>query len=406
MKNFSTMVILLLITALFLFGCAVRQPVQSFPGFTPTMFNSKDYDSAVDNFLIILDASSSMNANHMGNQKFEIATQIVNRMSQTLPELGQSGGLRSFGHSSKVSDKQTVLFYGIENFTHKGLDERLGLISSPGGNSPMHKALTEAGQDLTDSPGKTAVIILTDGQEQSGLTSPVTLKAVQMLKDQLGSELCFYPILVGEDENGVVLVDEIARIGECGFTSNADTLLTGSAMATFVKDIFLTEKPMTHKDSDNDGVTDDLDKCPGTPQGIKVNANGCPPVMKPKAVAPPVVTPQMEGIWVIDEAYFNYDKALIKPGSFDFLDKIAEFLKENPENSIKIQGHTDSVGTKAYNDILSLQRAQAVKTYLMDKGIDKIRMSCEGLGFSKPTASNETEKGRALNRRVEIYQIK
>lgn len=401
MKIFKTMITLPLITVLFLFGCAFRQPVQTIPNFTPTMFNSSDYDSAVDNFLIILDASSSMDANYLGNQKFEIATHIVNRMSQTLPELGQNAGLRSFGHSSKVSDKQTVLFYGMENFTQSGLNEKLGLVSSPGGTSPMHKALTEVRQDLADFPGKTAVIILTDGQEQFGLTSPVTLEAAQMLKDQLGSELCFYPILVGDDENGVALMDKIAQIGECGFASNADTLLTSSGMATFVKEVFLTEKPMVPKDSDNDGVTDDLDKCPGTPKGIKVDADGCPPVVKTKAVAPP-----MEKTWIIDEAYFDFDKVVVKTGAFDFLDKIAGFLKENPETSIKIQGHTDSVGTKAYNDILSLQRAQAVKTYLMDKGIDKSRMSCEGLGFSKPTASNETEKGRALNRRVEIYPVK
>ncbi|WP_300464550.1 OmpA family protein [Desulfobacula sp.] len=400
MKFFRIMVVLPLIS-LFLFGCAVRQQAQPMADFTPTMFNSNDYVSAVDNFLIILDASSSMDTNYMGNKKFKIATQIVNRMSQTLPELGQNAGLRSFGHSPKVSDKQTVLFYGMENFTQSGLNEKSRLISSPGGTSPMHKALTEAGQDLVGFPGKTAVIIITDGQEQVGLESPVTLEAAQTLKDQLGSELCFYPISVGDDENGGTLMDEIAGIGECGFASNADTLLTGSGMATFVRKIFLTQKPMAPKDSDNDGVTDDLDKCPGTPQGIKVNVDGCPPVIKTKAVAPP-----MGETWIIDEAYFDFDKVVVKPGAFDFLDKIAEFLKGNPGVFVKIQGHTDNVGTKAYNDILSLQRAQAVKTYLMDKGIDKSRMSCEGFGFSKPTASNETEKGRRLNRRVEMYPVK
>ncbi len=369
MKFFSIMIALPLITGLFLVGCAVRQPVQPIPDFTPAMFNSNDYVSAVDNFLIILDASSSMDADYMGNQKFSIATQIINRMSQTLPELGQNAGLRSFGHSSKVSDKQTVLFYGMENYTQKGLNKKSGLISSPGGTSPLHKALTEAGQDLAGFPGKTAVIILTDGQEQFDLKSPVTLKAAQTLKDQLGSGLCVYPIFVGDDENGVVLMDKIAQIGECGFASNANSLLAGSGMATFVKKIFLTEKPVA-----------------------------------PKTMA---VAPPMPEVWIIDEeAYFDFDKAIVKPGAFNFLDKIAEFLKGNPKIFVKIQGHTDSVGTKAYNEILSLQRAQAVQTYLMDKGVDKSRMSCEGFGFSKPASSNKKEKGRSLNRRVEIYPVK
>ena len=368
MKFFSTMIALPLMIVLFSVGCAVRQPAQPIADFTPAMFNSKDYVAAVDNFLIILDASSSMDTNYMGNQKFAIAVQIVNRMGQTLPELDQNAGLRSFEHSPEVSDKQTVLFYGMENYTQKGLNEKTGLISSPGGTSPMHKAITEAGQDLAGLSGKTAVIILSDGQARVGLEFPVTLEAAQTLKDQLGSDFCFYPIIVGDDKDGVALMDEIARIGKCGFASNADSLLVGSGMTPFVKKVFLTEKPMA-----------------------------------PKAQK---IVPPMPDVWIIDEAYFDFDKVAVKPGAFDFLNKIAGFLKNNPKAFVKIQGHTDSVGTKAYNDVLSLQRAQAVRAYLMDKGVDENRMSCEGFGFSKPASSDKTEKGRALNRRVKIYPIK
>jgi len=269
----------------------------------------------------------------------------------------------------------------------------------------MHMALTEAGTDLKNYPGKTAVVIISDGQEAVGLTSPITLTAAQALKDQLGPGLCFYPVFIADDQNGRVLMDKIARIGECGFVSEADTLLTGSGMAAFVRDVFLTRKPMAPKDSDNDGVTDNLDKCPGTPKGVKVDADGCPKVVK--AAAPPIMAAlNSKGAWVVDEAYFDFDKAAVKKEAFDFLDKIAEFLKASPETFVKIQGHTDSVGTKAYNDILSLQRAQAVQTYLTDRGVDKSRLTCEGLGFSKPVASNKTDKGRAMNRRVELYPEK
>ena len=108
---------------------------------------------------------------------------------------------------------------------------------------------------------------------------------------------------------------------------------------------------------------------------------------------------------MVDEAYFDFDKIIIKPAGFDFLDKVVSVLKSRPELFVKIQGHTDSIGTKAYNDVLSLKRANAVKTYLMDKGIDKNRLSSEGFGLSKPVESNKTDKGRALNRRVELYPI-
>jgi len=364
-----------LITALFLFGCVAQQPVKPIPGFTPTIFNSTDYVSSVDNFLIIMDASSSMDDPYNGNKKFIIASEIIKRMGQTLPELDQNAGLRSFGHNPQVSGKSSVLFYGMEKYTQKGLNEKLGLILNAGGTSAMHTALTGAGQDLKNFSGKTPVIIISDGQEALDLESPITLKAAQALKDQMGAGLCFYPILIGNNEKGVVLMDEIAKIGQCGFSTNADKLMTGSGMGQFVQDVFLAKKPMA--------------KAPA------------PVAVTPKVVATPVI----ENVWVVDEAYFDFDKIIIKPAGFDFLNTVVDVLKSRPELFVKIQGHTDSIGTKAYNDVLSLQRAEAVKSYLTNRGIDKNRLSCEGFGFSKPVESNKTAKGRALNRRVELYPI-
>ena len=372
MKFFKTLVALPLITGLFMVGCAVRQPVQPIPDFTPTMFNSNDYVSSQDNFLIILDASSSMNDMYKGNKKFVTARELVKRLSQTLPELDQNAGLRSFGHNPQVSDKLTVLFYGMEKYTQKGLNEKLGLVSNAGGTSPMHTALTAAGDDLKTFSGKTAVVIISDGQEAMGLKSPITLNAAQALKDQMGADLCFYPIFVGDDEKGMILMEEIARIGKCGFVTKADKLMTGAGMGQFVQDVFLTKKPM-----------------------VKA------PAPAPQVVAPPVVAE----VWVVDEAYFDFDKIIIKPAGFEFLDKVVDIWKSRPELFIKIQGHTDNIGTRMYNDVLSLRRAEAVKAYLIDKGIDKKYLSCEGFAFSKPVASNKTAKGRALNRRVELYPV-
>ncbi len=372
MKFFKTMFALPFITALFIVGCAVRQPVQPSPDFTPAMFNSNDYVSALDNFLIILDASSSMDDRYNGNKKFVTARGIVKHLSQTLPELDQNGGLRSFGHSPKVSDKLTVLFYGMEKYTQRGLNEKSGLISGAGGTSPMHTALTAAGEDLKTFPGKTAVVIISDGQEAMGLKSPITLAAAQALKNQMGADLCFYPIFVGDDEKGMVLMEEIARIGKCGFVTKADNLTTGSGMGQFVQDVFLTKKPMVQA-----------------------------PAPAPKVTAPPAV----EKAWVVGEAYFDFDKTIIKPAGFAFLDKVVGVLKSRPALFVKIQGHTDSIGTRKYNDVLSLGRAEAVKNYLIDEGIDKNRLSCEGFAFTKPVASNKTAEGRAMNRRVELYPV-
>jgi OOP family OmpA-OmpF porin len=379
MKFFSTKLFTALAVALLLSGCYAQKATQPIPAFTLTPFSANDYVSSIDNFVIILDASSSMGDLYKGNEKFDMAVQIVNRMNQTLPELGQNGALRSFGHSPAISDKKTVLFYGMEKYSTKALGEKLKKISEAGGTSPMHTALDASGkEELKSVSGKTAVIIISDGQPESSLESPITLKAAQALKDQLGAGLCYYPIFVGDNEKGAVLMDEIARIGKCGFSSNADNLLTNAGMAKFVEDVFLTKKPMAPA------------------------AKAAPPA----APAPIVLKgTNADGIWVVGEAYFDFDKSVVKPGAFDYLNEVADVLKTYPQITLKVQGHTDSIGTKEYNDALSIRRAQAVKTYLMSRGISGDRMTLEGFNFSKPVAPNSTPEGRALNRRVELHPM-
>jgi OOP family OmpA-OmpF porin len=372
MKSFSIQLITALAIAFVVSGCYAQKEVRTLPAFTLAPFSADEYVSSIDNFVIVLDASSSMDNPYMGNKKFDIATQIVSRINQTLPELGQNGALRSFGHSPAVSDKNTVLFYGMEEYSTYALDEKLKMIFEAGGTSPMHSAFEASGQEeLNSVSGNIAVIIISDGQPENSLESSITLKAAQALKDQYSPGLCYYPILVGDDEKGAVLMDDIVRISECGFVSNADDLLTDAGMAGFVEDIFLTKKTAA-----------------------------------PVAPAPVVLKgTNAQGIWVVDEAYFDFDKSVVKPEAFDYLDEIADVLKTHPQITVKVQGHTDSIGTKAYNDALSIRRAQAVKTYLVNKGVQEERLSLEGFGFSKPVATNDTAEGRALNRRVELHPM-
>jgi OmpA-OmpF porin, OOP family len=377
MKFFNARFILSLIAAAFLFGCAAQEPVKPIPAFTPTPFDTNEWVSSVDNFLIILDASSSMDDTYAGNKKFAIASEIVKRLGYTLPELGQNAGLRSFGHSPKVSDEKTVLFYGMERYTQKGLAENLNKISSAGGTSPMHAALTAAGQDLENYFGKTAVIIISDGEPEWGLKPPVTLEAAQELKDQKGADLCFYPVLIGDDQKGMVFMEDLANIGQCGFSTTSDKLLAGDGMGRFVQDVFLTRKPVA--------------AAPPAPEEVVEEAPA------------PIEGLDAKGAWTVDEVYFDFDKATLKSEAFYFLDEIVSVLKARPELHVNIHGHTDNIGTKAYNDVLSLKRANAVKKYLTNRGIDENRLFTQGFGFSDPVASNNTAQGRALNRRVELF---
>jgi outer membrane protein OmpA-like peptidoglycan-associated protein len=104
--------------------------------------------------------------------------------------------------------------------------------------------------------------------------------------------------------------------------------------------------------------------------------------------------------------YFDFDKASLKPESFVELNKVVDFLKQNGKVSIEIAGHTDSKGSDTYNESLSQGRSQSVVDYLVSQGIVTARLQAHGYGESKPIDSNETEEGRANNRRVEFTILK
>ncbi|MFQ5605562.1 MAG: OmpA family protein [bacterium] len=103
--------------------------------------------------------------------------------------------------------------------------------------------------------------------------------------------------------------------------------------------------------------------------------------------------------------YFDVDKASLKLGAENALIEMVKLMKNNPELKIEIQGHTDDTGLAAHNLTLSSQRAETVKTFLMNYGIESFRMVPKGLGEDRPVASNDTEDGRAQNRRVELVKI-
>lgn len=157
-------------------------------------------------------------------------------------------------------------------------------------------------------------------------------------------------------------------------------------------------------DIDQDGVEDYLDKCP-TQKGTKEN-NGCPVVER---VAMPIKAPvqlSAEEQKILQDVFENLEfttgKWVIKASSFPSLNKLATLLITKPAYSLKISGHTDDVGSEKSNQTLSVNRANAVKTYLVKRGVSKNKIEARGYGESQPIAENTTEEGRQRNRRVEF----
>jgi len=105
------------------------------------------------------------------------------------------------------------------------------------------------------------------------------------------------------------------------------------------------------------------------------------------------------------DAFFDFDKAVLKPAGKTKLDELVAKVKDIKLEVIIAVGHTDSVGTDAYNQKLSVKRAEAVKAYLVSKGIEKNRVYTEGKGEKQPVADNKSKEGRAKNRRVEIEVV-
>jgi len=132
-------------------------------------------------------------------------------------------------------------------------------------------------------------------------------------------------------------------------------------------------------------VCNEIDKCPGTPAGTKVDSVGCPLEQTLKLL-------------------FDFDSAELRPESITELERVVKFMNDVPFARAMVQGHTDSVGSDAYNMKLSDRRAKSVFDYLTSRGVDPSRLTSEGRGETMPIADNATAAGRQENRRVMLIR--
>ena len=160
------------------------------------------------------------------------------------------------------------------------------------------------------------------------------------------------------------------------------------------RDGFEDEDGCPDPDNDKDGVPDENDKCPneaGEPP------DGCPKNKRVRLTG--------EKIEISDKIFFATGKAKVLPRSFGLLNEVADVIKQNPTLRIRVEGHTDSRGAKKKNTTLSQDRAEAVRLYLLGRGIPSERLESKGYGPDRPIASNKTNAGREQNRRVEFVRV-
>jgi hypothetical protein len=170
----------------------------------------------------------------------------------------------------------------------------------------------------------------------------------------------------------------------CAIDSDADGIIDLFDKCPNTKIGIKVDKRGCPIDSDNDGIPNYKDKCPNTPKGVKVNFEGCP-------------------VLHIFRFNFKLNSAHIDSKYYPEIEKLAKILKNNRKLNIKIEGFTDSTGTKAYNKTLSLKRANALRKILVYKyRINPRRIRIYGFGDSHSIAPNNTKEGRRLNRRIVV----
>ncbi len=378
-------VVLLVALGLMLGACATTKPLAPFNAVDLNpMLTSGDYVLKASNVQVILDKSGSMGDMYKGKKKLNCARDLASAFGHTVPDADITGSLRLFGKKENLSPIMTELVWGPSPFSAAAMDDALNKTGFAVGESPLNLALDAAAKDLSSAQGNIAVVIFTDANEEV-MNYDAVKKAAMNLKSQYGDRLCIYPVLIGDNKQGANFLSQIADIGACGFMVKGDDISSSQGMADFVANVFLMKAPEVVEvicvDEDGDGVCDDVDKCPGTPKGATVNQFGC---------------------WVLGDVLFDFDKYNIKPQYYGLLDEAAKVFEMNPGLKVEVQGHTDNIGTKAYNMKLSMERANSVLNYLVQKGVDRSRLHARGFGFSRPVATNATPEGRALNRRVEL----
>ena len=221
----------------------------------------------------------------------------------------------------------------------------------------MYTGLKELHKVLKGVPGHTAIFLLTDGSHSGGPGQKPIDIAEKIVKDY---DACFYVISTAKQPENEQLLDKVGGLNACSrvipfnYFIHNPTYTTGALF-----DVKATESVVTTTEK--------------KVVGLKV-----------------------------DDLTFHFDKTQLKEEDKKELGEVINFLKQYPQSWVRIAGHTDNAGTKEANVTVSRQRAETVEKMLLDAGIDQMRIVTQWYGEVNPISTNETEEGRALNRRVEI----
>jgi OOP family OmpA-OmpF porin len=305
----------------------------------------------VDNFVLFVDQSGSMyQTNESGVVKETFVKDLLVKMNADIPQ-GPCPGCPLRGGLYLFAPFEEVKWMGP--FYKDQMERRIGWI--PDGQSvslrltPMGSGIEDLAGVVGAQHGKTAVIMFSDGGWNTG-ADPVeaTRQLVTAHPDVTVNVVSIADTPGGQDVN-----KQVAQAGHGLYAEGSELMSNGAKLDGFVRDVFCGAAPVKRR-------------------------------------------------IVLRGVNFEFDKSTITAEGKPVLDEAIRTLKEESSAQVSVEGHTDSVGSDAYNQALSERRAHAVVDYLAAGGIARKRLSAVGFGEKKPVASNDTEDGRAQNRRVEF----
>lgn len=349
-------------------GCVKTLPTQAPPQVSPVSLGSGEWRVA-ERVIVITDASGTM----YENETFPAAKAMTQAFIASLPQRGapaENPDVYDVGSIGFSGDDRDVV--SLSDFDRSALASEanqlhiMGSVDGTGGTTPLHEVIEEVAVQLGGTPGRTAVVVISDGLADD---PELALAAGAVLAESVPDPVCFHGIQTGNDPAGTEFLTALTSLTGCGFVRNADSLGASARFTQFTRAVVAGANP--------------------------------PAELPPVAAAGPCNSVvRLRGI------EFGFDRADLDPASQVVLDVAVEQLRKCGDLRVQIEGHTDSTGPEVYNQGLSQRRAGSAERYFIDAGIADDRLVPRGLGESRPLDNNDSVEGRARNRRVELSPIR
>jgi OOP family OmpA-OmpF porin len=354
-----------IMTAFSLVGLAACSSTQ----YTPVVAQAEPIDVTAyarkaDTFIVLLDTSGSMNNDDDGRAKIYSAEDWTASFNNAIPPMDFNAGMVTFGKGatgSCIGYGIASTLYGPTTYNSADFASALGSIECAASTTPIVEAIDSTTGLLAEEEGKplaglVALIIVSD----FNWDDPSAVKdALSNLKSEHPNNVCLHTVRVGSDTTNDAMISSLTDADGCDSAITASDAASGAALSTYVAQTLLTplDKELVY-----------------------------------------------ETHTVSAHALFDFDKSILKDQGKAELHKLAGIIEDQgmTVGDIDVVGHTDNVGSDAYNQRLSVRRATAVRNYLVSQGVDAGIIDVMGMGKRDPVASNETPEGRAKNRRVDV----